>query len=52
MPGTKKGYRRLLFLSPMLKLYKPINGELHYWEAWDTGDESYIIHCGKVGDAE
>jgi hypothetical protein len=36
----------------MLKLYKPIGGELHYWEAWDTENKSYIIHWGKVGEEE
>ena len=34
----------------MLKLYKPIDGELHYWEIWDTENKSYIIHWGKVGE--
>jgi predicted DNA-binding WGR domain protein len=34
----------------MLKLYKNINNKLHYWETWDTEDNSAIIHWGKVGE--
>ena len=33
----------------MLKLYKNINGELHYWETWNSDDKTAIIHWGKVG---
>ncbi len=34
----------------MLKLYKLIEGQLHYWETWETDDKSAIIHWGIVGD--
>jgi predicted DNA-binding WGR domain protein len=34
----------------MLKLYKHIDGVLHYWETWDTQKKSAIIHWGKVGE--
>ena len=36
----------------MLKLYKEINGQLQYWETWETWgreEESAIIHYGVVG---
>ena len=33
----------------MLKLYKNINGELHYWETWNSSEETAIIHWGEVG---
>jgi predicted DNA-binding WGR domain protein len=33
----------------MLKLYKHIDGRLHYHEAWTT-DESVIEHWGAVGE--
>lgn len=34
----------------MLKLYKDIDGTLHYWETWDKDEKTGIIHWGVVGD--
>jgi len=34
----------------MLKLYKQIDGKLHYWETWDSDDKTAIIHWGVVGE--
>ncbi|MFK7808415.1 MAG: hypothetical protein AB8F74_11490 [Saprospiraceae bacterium] len=34
----------------MLKLYKEIEGELHYWETWETAKGKGMIHKGIVGD--
>jgi len=34
----------------MLKLYKQINNEIHYWETWNTKDGTGIIHWGIIGD--
>ncbi len=34
----------------MLKLYKDIEGTLHYWETWDKDEKTGIIHWGVVGD--
>jgi predicted DNA-binding WGR domain protein len=39
-----------LFSTAMTKLYKKIEGELHYWECWAQGDGSMIAHWGKVGE--
>ncbi len=34
-----------------VKLYKKIEGELHYWESWDNRDgKSATVHWGKVGE--
>jgi len=33
----------------MLKLYKNINGVLHYWETWDKDEKTGFIHWGIVG---
>ncbi len=33
----------------LLKLYKNINGELHYWETWNNDDKTAIVHWGEVG---
>jgi hypothetical protein len=33
----------------MLKLYKEINNELHYWETWDKDKSTGIVHKGIVG---
>jgi hypothetical protein len=33
----------------MLKLYKEINNELHYWETWDKDKNTGIVHKGIVG---
>ena len=34
----------------LIRLYKLINDELHYWETWDTEEKLTIIHWGKVGE--
>lgn len=34
----------------MLKLYKQTDDEIRYWEAWDTGNGSVMIHWGVLGD--
>ncbi len=34
----------------MLKLYKIIEGKLHYWETWDQDETTGIVHWGVVGD--
>ena len=33
----------------MLKLYKNIDNQLHYWETWNKDDKTGIIHWGIVG---
>ena len=33
----------------MLKLYKNVDNQLHYWETWDKDGQSAIIHWGIVG---
>jgi hypothetical protein len=33
----------------MLKLYKLIDNQLHYWETWDKDDKTAIVHWGLVG---
>lgn len=33
----------------MLKLYNFTNDKKEYWETWDTGDGSHIIHWGELG---
>ena len=33
----------------MLKLYKQINSQLHYWETWDKDEKTAIIHWGIIG---
>lgn len=33
----------------MLKLYKNINGVLHYWEAWESDPKTIVVHWGIVG---
>ena len=33
----------------MLKLYKSIDNQLHYWETWDKDTKTAIIHWGIVG---
>jgi hypothetical protein len=35
--------------SRMLKLYKLIDNQLHYWETWDNNDKSATVHWGIVG---
>ncbi|MFT5262601.1 MAG: hypothetical protein ACI8YQ_001337 [Polaribacter sp.] len=34
----------------MLKLYKEIEEQLHYWETWESGKDSGVIHKGTIGD--
>ena len=34
----------------MLKLYKQIDDQLHYWETWDSDSNGAIIHWGIVGE--
>ena len=35
----------------IVKLYKKIDGQLHFWECWDNQDgKSATIHAGKVGE--
>ena len=34
----------------MIKLYKQIDGVLHYWETWDKDEKTGIIHLGIVGE--
>jgi hypothetical protein len=36
-------------MKNMLKLYKRIGNEIHYWETWDKNDKTGVIHCGIVG---
>ncbi len=33
----------------MLKLYKKIDGILHYWETWEDDNKTATIHWGIVG---
>lgn len=34
----------------MIKLYKRIQKQTLHWEAWDTGNQSVMIHWGTLGD--
>ncbi len=35
----------------MIKLYRRTTpGTLEYWETWDKGDGTYVVHTGVVGD--
>lgn len=34
----------------MLKLYKRIDGQLHYWETWNKDEQTAIVHWGLVGE--
>lgn len=34
----------------MLKLYKLIDNQLHYWETWDKDEQTAIVHWGIVGE--
>lgn len=36
--------------NTMLKLFKNIEGKLHYWETWDTDDQTVMVHWGVVGE--
>jgi hypothetical protein len=33
----------------MIKLYRSINNELHYWETWDKDTGTGIVHWGIIG---
>lgn len=33
----------------MIKLYKQISDQLHYWETWDKDEKTAIVHWGIVG---
>jgi predicted DNA-binding WGR domain protein len=33
----------------MLKLYKLIDNQLHYWETWDKDEKTAVVHWGIVG---
>jgi hypothetical protein len=33
----------------MVKLYKLIDGRLHYWETWDSDEKTAVVHWGIVG---
>ena len=34
----------------MIKLYKKIDGQLHYWECWEASKREGIIHWGPLGE--
>jgi len=34
----------------MIKLYKAIDGALHYWETWEANDGTAMVHWGVVGE--
>lgn len=34
----------------MLKLYKKIDGKIHYWETWDKNEKTGIVHWGIIGN--
>ena len=34
----------------MLKLYKNIDNNIHYWETWDKDNKTGIVHWGMVGE--
>lgn len=34
----------------MIKLYKRIDGVLHYWETWSSDRKTQTVHWGKVGE--
>lgn len=34
----------------MLKLYRETGNELSYWETWDEGTDTAIVHWGIVGE--
>jgi predicted DNA-binding WGR domain protein len=33
----------------MLKLYKQVDNEIHYWETWDKDEKTGVVHWGVVG---
>ena len=34
----------------MIKLYKKINNQLHYWQTWENDNNSTTVHWGIVGE--
>ena len=34
----------------MIKLFKNINGQTHYWETWDADKSTAVIHWGIIGN--
>ena len=34
----------------MIKLYKKVDNEIHYWETWDKDEKTGIIHWGILGE--
>jgi hypothetical protein len=34
----------------MIKLYKEIEGVIHYWECWENDNKSSIAHWGVLGE--
>ncbi|WP_428330438.1 hypothetical protein [Mucilaginibacter sp.] len=34
----------------MLKLYKQVDNEIHYWETWEKDAKTGVIHWGIVGE--
>ena len=36
----------------MIKLYKPIENKLHYWETWDKDEKTAMIHWGLLGNLD
>lgn len=36
--------------NTMLKLYKIIDNQLHYWETWEKDEKTAIVHWGIVGE--
>lgn len=34
----------------LLRLYKRVDNELHYWETWPTDETTSMIHWGIVGE--
>lgn len=35
--------------NSMIKLYKKIDTQLHYWETWEKDEKTAIVHWGIVG---
>lgn len=33
----------------MLKLYKRVDNEIHYWETWNKDEKTGVVHWGVVG---
>jgi hypothetical protein len=45
----KERQNRQLKRAIMLKLYKRIDNEIHYWETWDEDEKTGVVHWGVVG---